>query len=171
MEGILAFLEEAGRLKRVERAGWKKRGVEGPESVAEHTYRTALLAMLLADIEKADTLRAIRMALLHDLPEARTGDLLPGTPGKKEAEGKAMRGLLSSLPKGLSEEYRRLWEEYSAGKGKEARIVKEADRLEMLLQALEYEREGYDVKDFWAEDYRFEAGEGVYKALKKRRRG
>lgn len=169
MGDILAFLEEAGRLKRVERAGWRRRGVEVPESVAEHTYRVAVLAMLLSDIEKADTLRAVRMALLHDLPEARTGDLLPGTPGKKEAEEKAMRDLLSSLPKGLKEEYRRLWEEYASGKGKEARIVKEADKLEMLLQALEYEREGYNTEDFWTEEYRFEVGEGVYRELKRKR--
>ena len=169
MEGILAFLEEAGGLKRVERAGWRRRGIEGPESVAEHTYRVAILAMLLSDRAGADTLKAVRMALLHDLPEARVGDLQPGTPGKKGAEEKAMRSVLSHLPKGLEKEYRRLWEEYASGKSKEAKIVKEADKLEMLLQALEYEKEGHNTEDFWAEDYKFEVGEGVYREMRRKR--
>lgn len=60
--------------------------------MAEHTYRAVLLPMLLTDMAGADTLKTVRMAFLHDLLEARVGDLTPGPPGKKEAEEKAMRG-------------------------------------------------------------------------------
>ena len=76
----MALLTELNRLKAVPRIGWLLRGVRDVESVADHSYGVALIAMILADRAKArgmavDVERVLRMALLHDLTEARTGDL------------------------------------------------------------------------------------------------
>jgi putative hydrolase of HD superfamily len=176
LEGLLGFLRVAGELKRIARSGWMRVGVEHPESVAEHSYRTALLAMLLADLEGLDGGRVVRMALLHDLAESRIGDL---TPEEKEllgethrrGEEEAMLIILNGLPLGLAGRYLDLWREYQEGKSPEARVVHQADRLEMILQALEYEEEGIEplrLDHFW----RWE-GEGIasqlYELLRRKR--
>ena len=69
MEGILEFLRAVGGLKGLTRRGWLEAGIKNPESVAEHSYRTAVLAMILADLQGLDAEKAIRMALLHDMAE------------------------------------------------------------------------------------------------------
>jgi len=138
----VAFLLEAGELKRVQRRGWKRVGVRAPESVADHSWRLALMAMLYADLEGLDAGRAARIALLHDLPEVRAGDAMPGewTPAQKHArEARALRAMLKPLPPLLREEYEALWNEYEEGASPEARLVAELDKLEMAAQALRYE--------------------------------
>lgn len=148
-KGVLELLEAAGKLKRIKRTGWVEVGIKEPESVAEHSFRTALLAMILADLKDLDAEKAVRMALLHDLAEAEVGDL---TPEKKGARGpaltleenEAMDRLLSTLPEPLSARYRSLWREFQAAVSPEARMVIQADKLEMCIQALEYKREGFD---------------------------
>ena len=72
---IAKYLYEVGQLKRVKRSGWWIAGIENPESVAEHSFRTAVIAYLLAEMEGADTERATFMALFHDAGETRTNDL------------------------------------------------------------------------------------------------
>ena len=76
MDRVVDFLFEVGMLKRTPRSGWQFLG-SGTESVAEHSYRTAMIAFVLVrlDGDGLDADRILRMALLHDLPEARTGDL------------------------------------------------------------------------------------------------
>ncbi len=178
MEGLLKLLKAAGVLKRVIRSGWAKVGVENPESVAEHSYRTALLAMLLADLEGFNAERAMRMALLHDLAESMTGDLTPEEKRRlgesyRMREEEAMRHLLRGLPEGLRRRYLELWKEYRRCETPEARLVHMADGLEMVLQALEYEEEGIEAKRldrFW----RWK-GEGaasrLYELLRRKRLG
>jgi putative hydrolase of HD superfamily len=173
--GLLAFFRVVGELKRVPRSGWRKRGIQEGESVAEHSYRTAVLAAFLCGKERGDLEKTVKMALLHDLPEARTGDIARGdleVQEKEKREGEAMREILGPLPPELREECLGLWEEYRRGKTPEARSVKEADRLELLLQAEEYEREGYSLDDFWEEKYAFEGiFRELYELLKAGRRG
>lgn len=148
-KGILDLLEAAGKLKRTKRMGWVEAGIEEPESVAEHSFRTAILAMILTDLQGLDAEKAIRMALLHDLAEAEVGDL---TPEKKRTKGpahmieedKVMDRLLSSLPEPLSARYSSLWREFRSAASSEAKMVVQADKLEMCIQALEYRREGFD---------------------------
>ena len=156
---ILKFLEEAGKLKTVKREGWKIRGIKERESVAEHTFRVALLAMLLSELEKRNMQKVLKMSLLHDLPESQTGDLTRCSPTygqKRKIEKKAMEKILKNLPRKLQKEYMQLWEEYRGGRTPEAKLVKAADKLEMLLQAREYAEQGYDTGDFWKEKYKFE---------------
>ena len=75
--GLIEFISEVGRLKRLPRTGWVESGVPDPESVADHSFRVALLTLVLADLKGLDALKAVRMALIHDLGEAETGDLTP----------------------------------------------------------------------------------------------
>lgn len=137
----LDFMSLALDLKKLPRTGWVQSGVESPESVADHSYATALLAMVLSDSRGMDTLKVVRMALLHDLAEAITGDLTP--PQKKEpqtvTEDDAMKLTLGRFPPTLAEMYGTLWDEYRAGESSEARLVYAADKIEMLIQALDYE--------------------------------
>jgi len=158
LKGIIEFLRAAGRLKGLPRTGWLEAGVETPESVAEHSYRTAVLAVVLADLEGLDAGKAARMALLHDLAEAETGDLTPEQKGRlgpaySKGEAEAVDRALSSLPEPLAEAYRAAWREYHGMASPEAEAVAQADKVEMLLQALEYEEEGIDpsrLDRFWS---------------------
>ncbi len=148
-KGVLDLLKAAGKLKRIRRAGWVEAGIQEPESVAEHSYRTALLAMILADLQGLDAEKAVRMALLHDLAEAEVGDLTPEEKGGKGQthileEDEAMNRLLSPLPEPLSVRYSSLWREFRCVVSPEAEMVAQADKLEMFMQALEYQREGFD---------------------------
>ena len=160
MCGIMKFLRAAGRLKRLPRTGWLEAGVESPESVADHSYRTAVLSMVLADLHGLDAERAVRMALLHDLDEAEIGDLTPEQKRRRGAEHRgeedaAMRSILSTLPQPLVERYWSLWTEFREVSSPEAEVVARADRAEMLLQALEYEEAGIDpsrLDRFWHAD-------------------
>lgn len=141
----LRFLLEAEALKREPRRGWRRIGVRGGESVADHSWRLALMAMLYADLLGLDAGKAARIALIHDLPEARTGDTMPGewsTAQKHAREARALRALLKPLPPGLRRRYLALWLDYELGKSPEARLVHELDKLEMAAQGLRYEREG-----------------------------
>lgn len=144
---VLGFLREAAGLKRVMRQGWIDRlGMGRPESVADHTYGVAVIAMVLADSRGLDAGRAVRMALLHDLAESRTGDLVPGQAGaeeKRAMEDEAFCGIVRGLPGGLAAEYAGLWREYSEGATPEAALVRQADKLEMALQASEYAGDGH----------------------------
>jgi putative hydrolase of HD superfamily len=143
-ENLIRLLREAGKLKRTRRTGWVEAGVSGPESVADHSYRVALLSMLLSDHRGLDTLKAVRMAILHDLAEAVTGDLTPRqkTPEHGAEELRAFAGLVEGLPTRQRQTYLEAMEEYVAGETGEAALVRAADRLEMVLQALEYEEFG-----------------------------
>ena len=140
LQSINKFLEITGILKRIPRTGWIEVGVYQPESVADHSFRTALLCMLYADMEALDPLKLLRMALIHDLPEAMIGDLIPSkkTTETKENEKKAINQILSLLPKPQKENYLAIWNEYDEGKTREAKAVHQLEKIEMALQAKEY---------------------------------
>jgi putative hydrolase of HD superfamily len=153
---IEAFFE-FNQLKQLYRQGWLRMGIpaERCESVAEHSFGVALLGLFVADtyFPEADAAKVVRIALLHDLGEARVGDITPHDgvqAGDKHArERRAVEEILGGLPKGA--EYIALWEEYERGTSFEARLVKQVDRLEMGLQALIYEHQGFgDLSQFFA---------------------
>ncbi len=168
---LLEFLRSAGKLKLVPRSGWVQRGVKHAESVAEHSYRVALVAMLLCDLQKCSAEKVLKMALLHDLQEALVGDITKKSANyneKKAVERRAIEKILHSLPGKLGKEYLKLWKEYADQKTKEARLVKQADKLELLLQVREYEKLGYALHDFWREKYHFDAkAKKLFEALKR----
>jgi putative hydrolase of HD superfamily len=144
LRSLIKFLEIAGILKQTERTGWVEVGVYQPESVADHTFRTALLCMLYADMEASDPLKLVRMALIHDLPEAVIGDLTPPqkTAETEEKEETAISQILGLLPEKQRENYLAVWREYQEGKTREAKAVRQLEKIEMALQAKEYEKMG-----------------------------
>jgi len=141
LHNLVKFLKMAGRLKRTPRTGWVEVSIRQPESVADHTYRTSILCMIYADMEGLDQPKLLRMALIHDLPEAIIGDLTPPkkTKESKEKEDVAINQILNLLPKKQREKYMMDWNEYQEGKTKEAKAVRQLEKLEMALQAKEYE--------------------------------
>ena len=149
------FLEMARGLKTTPRTGWVHRGVRGPESVADHSWRVALMALVGAEgTSGLDTARAVQIALVHDLAEAIVGDIAPGdgvpAEEKHRREAAAMEQLRGVLGGCAGERVRALWDEYEAGASQEARFVKDMDKLEMILQAREYEEEqGMDLSEFF----------------------
>jgi putative hydrolase of HD superfamily len=149
------FAGIVGKLKLLKRAGWVKRRVQDPESVAEHSYRLALLAMYCARDYRVDEAKVVKMALLHDLGEATIGDVvtyhgvqeLPHRSAKLAAEREALLEILTVA--GASEDIA-LFDEFQANKTKEARLVQQLDKLEMAIQAAEYEREhGLDLEELY----------------------
>jgi len=143
---FLDIVSAAGRLKNESRRGWvRKLGLNDPESVADHSYRTALIAMVYSDQRKLDTSRVVKMAILHDLPEAIVGDTMPGERSmsqKLRLEAGAMKEILKSLPAKQRGEYWDIWNEYNRGNSSEARLVRQVDKLEMAVQAVEYRKTG-----------------------------
>ena len=157
---LIEFLDELLRLKAVPRMGWLLRGIRDVESVADHSYGVAFIAMLLADQARAagqpvNVERVLRMALLHDLTEARTGDL-PATIKRyfdkdalHEADEQASVEMLEPLGAN-GQLYLDVRREYEARQSLEARLVKAADKLDLLLQARAYEKGGArSLQEFW----------------------
>jgi putative hydrolase of HD superfamily len=137
IEGVLTCLRAAERLKTVMRSGWTSDGQQ--ESVAEHTWRLCLMAMLLyGHTPGIDLARLLKMCLIHDLGEAIGGDV--PAPAQKAGESKAdqersdLLQLIAPLPPALRQEIIELWDEYEAAGSPEAKVAKGLDKLETILQ-------------------------------------
>jgi putative hydrolase of HD superfamily len=153
---LAAFGYELGLLKRIRRAGWWHVGVRDPESVAEHSLRTAQIAALLAAEEGGSPERAAFLALWHDTQETRTGDI-PHTATKymsKPDPREITSDQTAALPEGSRELVRAAVDEYEARETLEARCAKDADKLEMLLQAVEYRETGVERVAGWIDSAR-----------------
>ncbi|ELY70871.1 HD domain-containing protein [Natrinema versiforme] len=156
MTDAIDALLEALELKDERRTGWVLRGIESPESVAAHTWGTATLCLLYADRAEGDVDRdrAVSMALVHDLGEARTGDIATRADDdtqrvsgeeKVALERAAVTDLFAPFESGNGDRDRdrdleSLWEEYEARETPTAQFVKDMDLLDNCLQALKYER-------------------------------
>lgn len=160
LKKLAKFSEIIGKLKLVRRSGWISHvGMSEPESVADHSFRCAILAMCFGDLIKVDTEKLVRMLLLHDIQEVITGDYDSyekekiGISGVKQREIAAIEEILSLLPSELAEHYFRIWKEFESQGTKEAILANDIDKIEMIIQALEYERYGCDPRKldvFWA---------------------
>ena len=148
MHRIVEFLFEVGMLKRTPRSGWQFLG-SGSESVADHAYRTTLITFVMARLDgTVDADRAVLLALVHDLPEARTGDLNYMNQKYVAAdEARAAGDLARGLPFG--DELSALLEEYRAESTPEAVLAHDADQLELLLSLKEERDAGNPQADEW----------------------
>uniref|UniRef100_A0ACD5Z160 Uncharacterized protein n=1 Tax=Avena sativa TaxID=4498 RepID=A0ACD5Z160_AVESA len=150
------FLTLCYCLKTTKRAGWVRRGLQGPESVADHMYRMGVMALVAADLPAGvNRDRCVKMAIVHDIAEAIVGDITPadGVPKEEKSrrEKEALDHMCSLLGGGSrADEIRELWMEYENNATLEAKVVKDFDKVEMILQALEYEKEqGRDLEEFF----------------------
>ena len=148
MQKIVNLLFEAGMLKRTPRTGLQFLGT-GSESVAEHAFRVTFIGYVLAQIEKdIDEAKLIKMCLLHDLHEARTGDLnYMNKKYVKVDEKKAIKDLTKTLPFG--DDISNSVEEFNSGKSKEALLANDADQLDLILMLKENKDLGNKYADEW----------------------
>ncbi len=142
-EVLLTLFKNAGKLKKLVRSGWLRSGVDNPESVAEHVFRTAFIAMILSDRLGLDSQKVLKMSLLHDLAEVVVGDITPYDNESKEAKLKSEEIAFYGLLRELSDRdsYLKLWQDYAYQGSLEAKFVKNIDKFEMALQAYEYQKE------------------------------
>ena len=156
LEGILMFLRSAERLKTVRRSGWTSAGEQ--ESVAEHTWRLCLMAMLLyGGRDEVDLAHLLKMCLIHDLGEAIGGDTPApaqvATPDKAGREREDLIRIMEPLPAEMQADILGLWDEYESAGSREAAIAKGLDKLETILQ----HTQGNNPADF---DYEFNLAYG-----------
>ncbi len=160
LDGILAFLKAAERLKTTRRSGYTSDGEQ--ESVAEHTWRLCLMATVLAPaFPGVDLARLLQVCVVHDLGEAIGGDIpapeqarrreAGDAAGKAAGERRDLLALLAPLPEAARTQLVGLWDEYEAAATPEARLAKALDKLETILQHVQ----GQNPPGF---DYRFNLG-------------
>ncbi|KAB1204792.1 HD domain-containing protein 2 [Morella rubra] len=171
------FLSLCHRLKTTKRAGWVRKEIKDPESIADHMYRMGLMALIASDIPGVDRdklgfryfnlschwdtmtafcfyffpdsasnliSRCIKMAIVHDIAEAVVGDITPSDGVSKAEKSRREQEALDHMCKLLgggsrAQEIGELWLEYEENSSPEAKIVKDLDKVEMILQASEYE--------------------------------
>lgn len=133
MKNIVNFLFEIGILKKTPRSGYQFLGT-GNESVAEHSFRVAIIGYLLAKNEpKADIQKVVLMSLFHDFHEARTGD--HNYVNKRYVtvnEDKAVNDLAQKLPFG--QDIVSLIDEFNSRETLEAKLSQDADQLDFILE-------------------------------------
>jgi len=167
MKNILNFLIEVGKLKKKYRKGWLVHGIKNSESTADHIFRMTIIAWVLGKKKKLNMERVIKMALVHDLCEVYAPDVTPYDPllpkdkkkamevlkkwpkftpslkikkykNKYKTEFQALKKMTSKLSPPLRKEIINLWLDFEKGLTKEGRFVKQVDKIENLLQGLEY---------------------------------
>jgi len=147
MKGIVNFLFETGMLKKTPRTGYQFLG-SGKESVAEHSFRTAIIGYILSLEEKADSQKTTLMCLFHDLHEARTGD--HNYVNKKYVqidEDKAVEDLTKDIPFG--QKIMDLTREFNQGETTESQIARDADQIDLILELKEQQDLGNRYATEW----------------------
>ncbi len=191
-ERLLTLFDYAANLKNLPRGGWLMKGVRVPESLADHSYNVAFISMILAreleaqGEEPVDMGQLLQLALIHDLPESIITDIPSpmtrffGREVKRRAEAQALEEMLGKGE--LFMELHALWEGFEDRDTPEGRIVRAADKIDMILMVLHYEGVGHrNLQEFWEDGdaifyERLTGGErelalyrGIYEALKSRR--
>lgn len=147
----IPFFHYLERLKIEKREGWRRFGITKGESIADHMYRMSIITMLAPPSlsSKLDIPRCTRMALIHDMAEGLVGDLTPvdGVPKSEKNRREATtidwitEDLLGKVHGGLAgQDLKAAWWEYEDGTTPESKFVHDVDKIELLLQMVEYER-------------------------------
>lgn len=176
---IVQMLLHGNQLKRTARTGWAQRGITPGENVAAHSYGVAFTALVLARLIEApsDLGRLLSLAILHDLPEGLTSDI-PAPAWryvrdsvKPQMEQAALQEIVGGTP--YEATFLALWQELNDNESVEARLVHDADKIDLYLQALVYEEQtgNKHLADFWERPHRFHfaVAEAVYRQLRERR--
>lgn len=171
---LVDLFDKAGTLKDVKRTGWVLKGVEDAESVADHTWRMCLFCLLLAH-KNLDKQKLVEMCIIHDLGEIGVGDIrwetgsrvLSSPTNKHRDELAAIKEIFRGHSE--SKKYINLLEEFNGQKSPEAKFLKQIDKLEMALQALEYEKKGYPARkfdEFWENAEKYLKGNSLEKIFR-----
>ncbi|KAI9054420.1 hypothetical protein LZ554_001582 [Drepanopeziza brunnea f. sp. 'monogermtubi'] len=164
----IPFFHILERLKTTKREGWRRFGISQGESISDHMYRMSIMTMLAPAslTAKLNIPHCTKMALVHDIAEALVGDITPvdgvAKPEKSRRESTTMdyftRSLLGRVNGGIpGEEMRAIWQEYEDSLTPESQFVHDVDKIELLLQMMEYER---------AHEHKLDLGEFAWVATK-----
>ncbi|KAF2431468.1 hypothetical protein EJ08DRAFT_648979 [Tothia fuscella] len=146
----VAFFHILERLKSTKRAGWKRFGINHGESISDHSWRMALMTMFASPLN-LDTNKCIKMSLVHDLAESLVGDITPvdNVPKAEKRRRETIvieyltGTLLGTVDNGaVGKEILAIWQEFEASITAESQFTQDMDKVELLLQAIEYEKRG-----------------------------
>ncbi|KAK4935183.1 hypothetical protein LTR10_023714 [Elasticomyces elasticus] len=150
----VSFFYYVERLKVEKREGWRRFGISKGESIADHMYRISIITMLAPPelSSRLDIPRCTKMALIHDMAEGLVGDLTPvdGVPKPEESrrEADTMDWSTGGIP---GKDIRAVWQEYEDSETLESKFVHDVDKIELILQMVEYERSSnceVDISEF-----------------------
>ncbi|KAI1635048.1 HD domain-containing protein [Biscogniauxia mediterranea] len=147
----LPFFHALERLKTTKREGWRRFNIQRGESIADHMYRMALMSLVCppALAARLDLAKCTKMCLIHDMAESLVGDITPvdgvAKPEKSRREAETMdyltRNLLGKVDEGAAgRQIRAIWQEYEDSQTLESQFVHDLDKVELLLQMVEYEK-------------------------------
>ena len=154
-ENIVKFFSELGMLKKQKHVGFWLAGVADPDSVAEHSFRTAQIAYILGHLEGVNPEKCALICLIHDNADARIGDQNKVNARYykvKEAEEKAFKEQVENLPREIVDIFYQLFIEKEKRNTKEGVIAQDADWLEVAIQAKEYLEQGYKGCQNWIDN-------------------
>lgn len=155
-KGSVGYLLEMGTLKRARRTGWWIVGVKDPETVAEHSFRTAVIGAVLAMLEGADPAKVALLCTFHDTQETRVGDI-PWVGRRYLSAAKnedVTADQLADAHPAVASGIQAIVDEYENGDSIEVMVAHDADRLECMLQGMEYLEQGYSNAQEWVDSTR-----------------
>ncbi|KAK4243270.1 HD domain-containing protein [Corynascus novoguineensis] len=149
----LGYFHILERLKTTKREGWRRFGIDRGESISDHMYRMSMMSMLAppALAARLDMNKCMKMCLIHDMAESLVGDITPvddvAKPEKSRREAATMdyitQRLLGKVDGGrVGGEIRAIWQEYENSKTLDSLYVHDIDKMELLVQMVEYEKRG-----------------------------
>jgi putative hydrolase of HD superfamily len=152
LNGLTEFIFELGQLKRTPRTGWLKLGIKDPETVAEHSFSTAAIGFLLAEMEGLDPYQVAGYCLFHDVAETRTGDL-DWLAQKYLDRGNylssdVIKDQIAKLPDQIKTSMEELYKDPEEG-GEINKLARDADLLDLIFQAIVYVKSGNDGAKEW----------------------
>ncbi|MFE7114435.1 HD family hydrolase [Streptomyces sp. NPDC057654] len=155
-KGSMSYLMEMGALKRAKRSGWWIVGVKDPETIAEHSFRTAVIGSVLAMLEGADPAKVALLCTFHDTQETRVGDIpWIGRRYLKAAKNEDVTAdQLADAHPSVTAGIRAVVEEYETGDSLEVMVAHDADKLECMIQGIEYLEQGYSNAQEWIDTTR-----------------
>jgi len=154
------FLYEIGTLRFIDRT-WRQFLNKDFANLAEHMLRMTWIAMIIAKNEGADMEKVIKMALVHDIAESRTGDVhYLSNKYVDRHEDRALRDMLKDTS--LEEEFLELMDEYEKRDSLESHVVKDADNIDVDFELMEQKTRGYGGAGFWKEDRSERIGKNLF---------
>ncbi|MFE9398271.1 HD family hydrolase [Streptomyces flavidovirens] len=155
-KGTAGYLLEMGALKRGKRSGWWIAGIKDPETIAEHSWRTAVIGSVLALMEGADPAKVALLCTFHDSQETRVGDI-PWI-GRRYLDAadneKVTADQVADAHPVVAEGIKAIVREYEHGDSLEVLVAHDADKLECTIQGVEYLQQGYPAAQEWVDSTR-----------------